>query len=399
MGFKFDGPFDREGTNSIKWDYRREVFGRADILPMWVADSDWPTAPPVKKAIIDRAEHGIFGYTKPGERAKQLVVNWMEKRHGWKINPDWLVFTNGVVPTLGVAIKVFSRPGDGVVLQPPVYYPFYDVIQDSGTLAVDNELIASDGKYMMDHEGLADRCSKSQDVIPVEPDPKIMLLCNPHNPVGRVWDEDELRELGRICLENDLLLISDDIHAEFVYEDHTYTPVASLDEEIARNSITLISPSKTFNTAGLPVAIAIIPNPELRNTFTENKTKILQGPSIFGLEVLTAAYDDGEEWLEGQLDYLESNIKYTVDFVEENMPRVEVFKPEGTMLVWLDFNDLGLNREELHKFLVGRARVGLDFGEWFGSGGSGFARLNVACSRYVLEEGLNRISKALDGLD
>ncbi|MFP3953732.1 MAG: MalY/PatB family protein [Candidatus Acetothermia bacterium] len=397
MNSEFDDLVDRTQTNSLKWDYRKEVFGRDDVLPLWVADSDWKTAQPIIDAIIQRAKHGVFGYTKPGKEATRLVVDWVRENHGWTIDPEWVVFTNGVVPSLSIALRANIKKGDGVIVQSPVYYPFFEVVDKSGAGVVTNELILDGTGYRMDYRGLDRICKYAGEDLPVKPKPKVLLLCNPHNPVGRVWAEEELLHLAEICLENELLLISDDIHAEFTYGDNRYTPIASLDEEVSRRSVTLLSPSKAFNTAGIPAGVAVIPDPLIRKKFNERKSKLLNGPSIFGLVALKAAYGSGDGWLERQLAYLEDNIEFTLDAVE-GMPGVEAFRPEGTTLIWLDFRGLELTDEELEGFLVDKAKVGLDMGSWFGPGGEGFARLNVACQRETVKEGLSRISRALEDI-
>lgn len=395
-GKKFDEYIDRTGTNSVKWDFRNEVFGREDILPMWVADSDWRTSESIIDSIVERARHGIFGYTSTDEETDRIVVDWLERRYGWKVDPNWIVYANGVVPSLRVAIKAFSCTGEGVILQPPVYYPFFTSVKNSGSQVVTNQLKMKNGKYRMDYEELRDLCCPDQESIPADPPPTLMVLCNPHNPVGRVWEREELERLGSICLENEVLMVSDDIHSEFVYQGNSYLPLASISPEIADNSITLTSPSKAFNTAGLPASIAIIKNEQLRERFKKAGEKLLTRPSVFGLEALIAAYKNGEDWVDDQLDYLEGNREYTLEFVETKIPRVHPIAPEGTTLLWMDFRKLNLSSEELKDLIVNEARVGLDLGPWFGPGGEGFARLNFACPRQILEEGLNRISEAVE---
>jgi len=392
----FDQQIDRTGTNSLKWDYRQKVFGREDVLPMWIADSDWKTSDSVIEAIENRAEHGVFGYTGPGEEADRIITDWWEKRYNWKIDPEWIVYTNGVVPSLRVVIETFSCTGEGVILQPPVYYPFFTSVRHGGSQIIHNQLQYSDGKYLMDYEDLKNVCGPADQGAVSDPTPAMMVLCNPHNPVGRVWTEEELMELADICLDNEVLIVSDDIHLEFVYQGSDYLPLASISEEIARNTITLVSPSKAFNTAGLPAAVAIIPDEKTRRRFENAQDKLLKGPSVFGLEAMKAAYSDGEAWLDDQLEYLEANMEYSLEFIEEKAPTVRAIRPEGTTLLWLDFSPLGLSREELKDLLVNEARVGLDFGHWFGPGGDGFARLNFACPRSTLEEGLKRIARALE---
>ncbi|MFB6290667.1 MAG: MalY/PatB family protein [Candidatus Bipolaricaulia bacterium] len=394
----FDERIDRTGTNSVKWDYRDEIFGRKDVLPMWVADSDWKTSSSVIDAVLERARHGVFGYTKPGAATDELVVNWWKRRYDWDIEPSWIVYTNGVVPTLSVVIDSFTQPGEGVVLQPPIYYPFFTSVERGGGQILTNELKEERGKYRMDYEDLIDLCNSEDGSFPANPPPAMMVLCNPHNPVGRVWKKEELERLASICLENDVLMVSDDIHSEFTYEGYSYKPLASISDEIADNSITLSSPSKAFNTAGLPASVAIIPNESLRRRFEVARNKLLKKPSVFGLEAMMAAYRDGEGWLEDQINYLQKNMEFSLNYVSEKVPLVNPVEPEGTTLLWLDFRPLGLEREELEDLVVNEANVGLDFGHWFGPGGDGFVRLNFACPRETLEEGLNRISRAVKSI-
>jgi cystathionine beta-lyase len=395
---KFDELVDRTGTNSVKWDKREEVFGKDDVLPMWVADSDWRTAGPVIEALKERASHGVFGYTDTDSKTDNLVVDWFERRYDWEIEPEWLVYGNGVVPSLRIILDSFTDKGDGVILQPPVYYPFYTSIRASGGQIVTNQLKYEDGRYEMDYDDLEGTCDNGGRSFPANPTPTSLVLCNPHNPVGRVWSEEELEKLGHACLENDLLVISDDIHAEFIYDEKEYTPFASISREFAERSITLTSPSKAFNTAGLPASLAVIPSEGIRRRFRRAGEKLLKGPSVFGLKALNAAYSDGEEWLKDQLAYLESNRDYSLDVLRNEAPHVEPIKPEGTTLLWMDFRGLGLNSEELEELLLEEARVGLDFGTWFGPGGEGFLRLNFACPREILEDGLNRIVDAVEAV-
>lgn len=395
---KFDDYVDRTGTRSVKWDNREEVFGREDVLPMWVADSDWRTTEPIIDAIKKRAEHGIFGYTAIGEETDHLVLEWFQDRYNWEVDPEWLVYGNGVVPSLSVIISSLTGAGDGVILQPPVYYPFFTSVWHSGSQILINQLQLDGGRYSMDYEDLENHCRSGQDPFPPNPTPTTMVLCNPHNPVGRVWEEEELKKLGRACIDNDLLVVSDDIHSEFVYDDNNYLPFASLSREFAENSITLTSPSKAFNTAGLPASIAIIPDERTRRRFKRSAEKLLNGPSIFGLEALRAAYRSGQRWLDDQVDYLEKNRNYSLEFLESEAPRIKPIKPEGTTLLWMDFRELGLDPDELEELILDEARVGLDFGHWFGSGGDGFLRLNFACPREILEEGLKRIAGAVNTL-
>ena len=394
----FDKRIDRTGTNSIKWDYREDIFGREDVLPMWVADSDWRTSEAVIDAIEERAGHGIFGYTRPGKEIDRIVVDWWKRRYNWEIDPEWIVYTNGVVPALSVVIDTFSCTGEGVVLQPPVYYPFFTSVRHGGGQIVTNQLEYGNGKYFMDYKNLKDICDPDNDPMQSQPPASLMVLCNPHNPVGRVWTEEELEKLADICLENEVLMISDDIHADFVYDGNEYLPLASISPEIAKNTITLASPSKAFNTAGLPAGVTIIPDKKLRRRFKTGQEKLLKSPSVFGLEALKASYNHGEEWLDEQLDYLERNVEYSLNFARNEMPAIKPIRPEGTMLLWLDLRPLGLSKQEIENLIVEEAKVGLDFGHWFGPGGEGFVRLNFACPREILEEGLERIAGAVNSL-
>lgn len=393
---KFDDRVDRTGTRSVKWDNREEVFGRSDVLPMWVADSDWQTAQPIIDAIVERAKHGVFGYTSTDEETDRLIVDWFEDRHGWSIEPEWIVYGNGVVPSLRVIIGNLTDQGDGVILQPPVYYPFFTSVRYSGSQILTNQLQLNGDVYSMNFPDLKNLCQPGDVTFPTEPTPTTMVLCNPHNPVGRVWKEEELRKLGRICLENDILVVSDDIHSEFVYDKNEYVAFASLSEDFARNSITLTSPSKAFNTAGLPASVAIIPDEKTRTRFKRASEKLLKGPSVFGLEAMSAGYRNGKEWLEDQLEYLKRNRDYSISFFERETPDIRTIEPEGTTLLWMDFRKLGLSSEELEKLILEEARVGLDFGHWFGPGGEGFLRLNFACPRSILQEGLERIGSAVE---
>jgi len=393
---KFDDPVDRTETNSVKWDKRKEVFGTEDVLPMWIADSDWRTAEPLIEALKERASHGVFGYTDTDSKTDNLVVDWFERRYDWEIEPEWLVYGNGVVPSLRIILDSFTDKGDGVILQPPVYYPFYTSIRASGGQIITNQLKYENGRYLMDYDDLEGACDTGCESFPVDPTPTSLVLCNPHNPVGRVWEEAELKKIGQICDRNDLLVISDDIHSEFVYEKNEYTPFASISPDFAEKSITLTSPSKAFNTAGLPASLAVIPSEKIRKRFRRAGKKLLKGPSVFGLEALNAAYSDGEKWLKDQLDYLKSNRDYSLEVLRNEAPGVEPVKPEGTTLLWMDFSGLGLNGDELEELILEEARVGLDFGHWFGPGGEGFLRLNFACPRETLAEGLQRIVKAVE---
>ncbi len=385
--FDFDRIIDRKGTSSEKWDGLEKKFGKANLISMWVADMDFEAPPCVKQVIRERSEHGIFGYTDQPDSFYNAVVEWVNKRHGWNIKADWICNTPGVVPALSASLMAFTQPGDGVVIQPPVYYPFFSVIQGRGRKLVENPLIFENGKFRMDFEDLEAR---------ITPEVKVLFLCSPHNPTGRVWTRKELDRLARICREKDLLVVSDEIHSDIVYKGSVHTPLASVSADMASRTITCISPSKTFNIAGLSTSVAVIPDERKRSDF-ERVTEFLhiEGGNLFGTFALEAAYNEGEEWLEELLEYLEDNIDYTEDFLAENIPGVSLVRPEGTYVPLLDFRSLEMSGEELQQFLIHRAGVAMDGGHWFGRTGEGFARINIATPRSILRKGLEGIEKAI----
>ena len=304
MKYNFSEKIDRTNTDSAKWDYMDEIFGSEDLIPMWVADSDWPTAPSIIKALKERVEHGVFGYTSPGDRLNEVIVRWIKDHYNWSIDPEWIVHGNGVVPSINIAIKAYTNPGDEVILQSPVYYPFYSSIQDNGTHVINNQLKLKEGRYYFD---LDDLKQKLQDTPHKTSRAKVLILCSPHNPVGRVWDKDELKELSKICFNNNLMIISDEIHADFTY-DKEHIPLASISEELAQNTITLMAPSKTFNIAGLHTSFAVIPNKNIRREFTIHKNGYMGSGGVLGLTAMEAAYSNGGDWLKEQLCYLKENI-------------------------------------------------------------------------------------------
>jgi len=400
----FDVEIDRAGTNSIKWEYvQREgdphhwdhsdrCFGDDRVLPMWVADMDFRCPEPVGQALIARAQEGIFGYTAPGEEFYAAVVHWMRKRHGWEISPDWICITPGVVSALNMLVRTFTSPGDKVLIQPPVYYPFYTAIERNGAQVVRSPLLYEGGRYRMDFEDLARKIR--------DPKVKLAILCSPHNPVGRVWTPDELRRFGELCLENEVLVVSDEIHGDLVYKDHVFTPFASLRGDFAQDCVVCTAPSKTFNLAGMQTSCIVIPNDDLRGRFrTTIESNGLGLPSAFGVVALQAAYDHGEEWLERLLDYLQGNLKYLETYLAEHVPQIDVVRPEGTYLVWLDCRRLGLDNDALKHLMLEVARVYPDDGAIFGPEGEGFERLNIACPRSILQEALERMRLAVTALN
>lgn len=391
MKYNFDEVIDRTNYHSVKWDGLKTTFGTKDALPMWVADMEFRSPKPVIEAIKKAAEHGIYGYTSRPDSYYQAIIYWMERRHNWKVKKDWLAFSPGVVPALSFIIRAFTQPGDKVVVQPPVYYPFFKVIENNGCHVVNNLLKLGNKKYFMDYDDLERKVD--------DPRVKLLILCSPHNPVGRVWQKEELIILGEICLKHNVIVVSDEIHADILFEGNKHTPFASISPAFAHHSITCTAPSKTFNLAGLQTSTIIIPNKKYYKIY-EN---ILDGfaldeNNVFGLVALEAAYRHGEEWLEQLLPYLNENLEFLMKYFRERIPKIKVIKPEGTYLIWLDCRQLGLNTKDLNNFMIKKARVALDDGYWFGTEGKGFMRINIACPRSFLEEGLKRIEKAVNSI-
>ncbi len=387
MKYNFDESIDRRGTSSIKWDYLDRVFKSNEVIPMWVADMDFEAPQPVVDAVVKRAKHGVYGYTEKPSSFYFSAVEWLKKRHGWDINSRWITACPGVVPTLNFSVLALTEPGDKVLLQSPVYPPFFAAIRNNGRELVDSPLKLQDGKYVMDFEDLKSK---------LEGGVKLMLLCSPHNPTGRVWSREELETLGTLCAAYDVTIVSDEIHADLIYRNYSHTPMASISEELAQRTITCIAPSKTFNIAGLATSMIIIPNSTLKEKFSDYLNKLgIELTNLFGITALEAAYRHGEEWLAQVMDYLEGNLDFLVDYVNTYIPQIKLSRPEGTYLVWLDCRGLGMEHKELVDFFINKAHVGLNDGAAFGEKGSGFMRMNIACSRSLLEEALERIRQAV----
>lgn len=387
MKFDFDQAIDRRNTNCAKWDLIKTIFGDKDILPMWVADMDFNTAPCIVDALKKQAALGIFGYTCRPQSYLDAIVDWVLRRHGWKIKPEWLTYSPGVVTALNLCIQTFSLPGDRIVIQPPVYYPFARSIISNGRRVENNPLKQDGQRYGMDLEEFE---KKTVDRTP------LMILCSPHNPVGRVWEREELARVGEFCVKNDMILISDEIHSDLVFKGFKHVPTASISEEIAKRTITCIAPSKTFNLAGLKTSVIIIPSAKIREKYNATLQNLALGAdNSFGLVALEAAYRQGDEWLEALLDYLEANIDFAVSYFREKIPRIKVARPEGTYLMWLDCRGLGLDSRALDAFMREKAGIWLDDGPMFGPGGEGFQRMNVACPRSTLSQALERIKTAV----
>lgn len=393
--YDFDLVTDRIGTNSVKWDMRREVFGREDVLPLWVADMDFPVAEPISRALRRRTEHPIYGYTRPSPSLLRAIIERIERRYNWRVKAEWLVFTPGVIPALTAALRAYTHPGDSVVIGDPVYHPFWSLIPNAGCRVAASPLKMIDGRYEMDFADLSTQFAMDSAPFLPRPAAKMMILCSPHNPVGRVWTKDELKTAGRIAIDGGAVVVSDEVHCELLFDGAGHTPFASISEEFAHNSLVCMSASKTFNLAGLAASVIIIPNPRLRADFQSARAGIMPQPDIMAFAALEAAFSHGDEWLEQCSAYLQRNLDYVTDFFRHNIPRIKVIRPQGTYLVWLDCHGLGLGRKELRSFFIDRARVGLDDGFVFGPGGEGFMRLNIACPRSILDEALSKIEQAV----
>jgi cystathionine beta-lyase len=396
---QFDRVVNRMQSDSAQWDGAPAIFGTSDILPMWVADMDFEVAAPITEAIVKRAGHGVYGYTFEGDSLKQAVIDRLRTKFGWHVDRSWLVFSTGIVHALHMIIRAFTSPGDGVILQPPVYYPFFSAIRNNGCKVIENPLIERNATYGIDFAGL-ERAFKPDD-SGLRPEPsraRLMLLCSPHNPVGRVWTREELERTARIVIDHDAVLVSDEIHAELLFCGHTHTATATLGEDIARRTITCFSPSKTFNLAGLKASVLIIPDPRIRAVFKERTAGFLSTPNVYGLTAMEAAFKHGDPWLRELRTYLEGNRSLLVEFCRTRLEPITVCPPQGTYLAWLDCRRLKLSDRELRAFMRRTAKVGLDDGYVFGSGGSGFQRLNFACPLSKLERALEQIESALKTL-
>lgn len=384
----FDTIIDRKNTDCLKYDFAKRRGMPEDVLPLWVADMDFKTSSYVEDALAERARHGIFGYSESQTPYFEIVRDWMKRHHGWEVKEPWLIKTPGVVFALAMAVKAYTEPGDGVLIQSPVYYPFSEVIEDNRRRIVSNTLVlGEDHKYHIDFEDFERQIKENQI--------KLFFLCNPHNPVGRVWTTEELTRLGDICLKYRVTVVSDEIHSDFIFRGK-HQVFADLKKEYADITVTCTAPSKTFNLAGLLLSNIFISNRELRHKFRQqvNAAGISQ-LSPFGLVACETAYTQGEEWYQAMLAYVAENIAFTKEYVEKHLPGVEMVEHEGTYLVWLDFRKTGLSVEELEDLIVNRAKLWLDSGKIFGKSGEGFQRINVACSRQILEEALHRIGEQL----
>ena len=384
----FDKITYRRGTDCLKYDFAVERGYPEDVLPFWVADMDFPTAEPIVEALRERAGHGIFGYTDIKDDYREIIARWFQRHHGWKIEGEWLTITPGVVFAICTALRAFTQPGDGILICPPVYYPFAASIRANGRKIVESPLAEKAGRYEIDFEDFEKQIAEN--------DVKLFILCSPHNPVGRAWRREELEQVAAICLKHHVLVVADEIHQDFVRKGHRHTVFASLGDEIAQCTITCTSPSKTFNLAGLQVSHIFISDKSLRKKFRHELEAVGYGePNTMAETAAKAAYREGEPWLEELLAYIEENLRRTKAFLADQLPEVKLIEPEGTYLLWLDCRATGLSAEEMDQAIIHRGKLWLDEGRIFGKTGAGFQRINIACPWATLEEGLKRLKDAL----
>ena len=384
---RFDQIIDRKNTKCYKWDYNKEIFGKEELLSMWVADMDFQAPQKVLEILRKRVDHGIFGYTGLTDSFYDSIINWMKNRFNWKIKKDWIIATPGIVPSINFAIQTYTEMNDKILVQTPVYYPFFTSIENNDRKLVVSELKLIDDHYEMD---FADLEKKLAD------DVKMMILCSPHNPVGRVWRLDELQRLSELCLKYNVLLISDEIHSDLLFSNNKHIPIPTISKHIANNSLTMFAPSKTFNVAGLSLSFVIIPNKKIRAKFQRTLQDLgLHLSNLFGIEALEASYKFGRKWLEELLIYIEDNYIFVQQFLQNNIPQIKAIKMDGTYLLWLDCRELDLSQEELVSFFINKAGLALNDGIKFGKGGKGFMRMNIGCSQKLVKQALKQLESAV----
>ncbi len=382
--YNFDKIIPRNNTDSVKYDARKEVFGRTDVLPMWVADMDFETPAFIREAVIERARHPIYGYSILSDKYFQAIINWVNDQHQWAIRKQWISFSPGIVPAINFAVLSFTQPGEGVIVQPPVYFPFFEAIKSNNRKQLNNPLINENGHYRIDFNDLEQKAKSA----------KLLLLSHPHNPVGRNWTPEELKALGEICLRNDVIIVSDEIHNDLILPGFKHHPLATISEEIAGITVTCIAPSKTFNMAGLATSSVVIPNPDLRKRFqkTQEQLHIFRG-NFFGYTASTAGYRHGARWVDQLMAYIRGNFNLLSDFLEKELPAIRLTPPEATYLAWLDFRETGLSDKQIKDKLVFEAGLGLSPGAVFGAGGEGFQRMNLAAPRAIVQEACERLKQ------
>lgn len=389
MKYDFDQVVDRSKNRSAKYDERKKKFGREDVIPLWVADMDFKTAQPVIDAMKARAEEGIWGYTSRPDSYFDAVCGWQKRRNGWEIDRSMLSFSVGVVPSLSSMVFVFTEPGDKVLIQTPVYSEFYDVTESWGREVIENPMVEKDGVWSVDFEDFEKKAKEA----------KLFFLCSPHNPLGIVWTREELTRMCQICIANDVLIVSDEIHSDLIFHGKKHIPTATLSPEIASHVITCISGTKTFNLAGLQASAVVFPNMELKKRFDKFWFNLdIHRNNAFSSIAMETAFNEGEEWLEQLLVYIDGNFELIRSFCEENIPQIRPNVPDATYLVWLDCRGLGMENEELRRFMIEEAGLGLNEGWSFGRSLSGYMRLNAACPRSVIEKALKQLKEAVDAV-
>jgi cystathionine beta-lyase len=389
---RFDQHIDRNAYPTMKWNpvQLREHFGSDAVLPFWVADMDFPAPDAVIDSLVNRAKHGIYGYEYKREGYFDALVNWYADRHNWHIDLEHVEACPSVLSAITILMNQHSDEGDGVIIQPPVFFEFNMVIKSNHRQRIKNPLIYEDGSYQMDFDDLEAKAA--------DPRNKILILCNPHNPVGRVWTKKELTRVGEICQQHNVLVISDEIHGDIVYGPHRFTPILSISEDLAQNAVACLSPAKSFNIPGLVDAFAVIPKAAYREQFHDFAHRYqINKTNVFASAAIEAAYSAGADWLDDLLAYLQGNIDFLESYLADELPRIELVEPEGTYLVWLNLEALEMDAKDLERFLADDAQLALNSGHWFGREGAGFARMNIACPRVILKDALLRLTKAVQG--
>ncbi|MBL4560637.1 MAG: pyridoxal phosphate-dependent aminotransferase [Labilibaculum sp.] len=390
MHYNFDEIIDRKNTDCIKYDKLDKVFGKKDLLPLWVADMDFKVPPCISKAIIKRANHEIYGYSFRNDNCIKSVQNWLQTRHNWSVNTEWVSSSPGVVTGLSLLLMSLTNEGDKIAVQPPVYYPFFHIVNDTNRELVYNPLIRTDTGYVMNYKQLEELAKNGL---------KALILCNPHNPVGRVWTKKELLQLGDLAKTYDFFIISDEIHQDLIFKGYKHVPLASLSENLNQRTITCIAPSKTFNVAGLSSSIIIIANPELRKKYKRMVSALhLNLGNLFGHAAMLAGYEEGAEWLEQLMKYLEGNVSLVRDYLQEHIPDIKLVEPEATYLLWLDYRTLGISTKELHDLFINKAGLAVNNGTQFGPEGEGYLRINIGCPRSIVMEALDKIKLTVNQL-
>ncbi|MFD4816594.1 MalY/PatB family protein [Peribacillus butanolivorans] len=384
----FEEHINRENTGSVKWDKNslKSLYGREDVLPMWVADMDFPSPEGIQKALIERLNHPIFGYTVPSETVFTEIQSWLRDQHSWPITKEWISFSSGVVSAIGTTIQAFTNPGDKILVQSPVYTPFFDMIKNNDREVVNSPLIIEDDRFKIDFTDFEDKLKSGV---------KLFLFCSPHNPGGRVWTKDELLRIGELCVKYNVIIVSDEIHADLFHSTSRHYPIASLSEQLSDITVTLMAPSKTFNIAGIQASFLITSNEKLQKQLQKAQTKLaFHGLNILALTAMEAAYREGLPWLKDMIAYIEENIKVAEEFIAAEIPALHVMHPDASYLLWIDCRDLGLNDKEIKERLIHQGKLALEPGSKYGPGGEGFVRMNIGCSRSVLLDGLNRLKLA-----